>query len=204
MSVYVHMTTKRFGWKGQKRKKYKMVNAWYMDSSDEDKRNEHHLSPPEYVTLEKLRADTGVLYWKLDEKNFEPELEKIKSSRGYTYSDVIQVSPEKLPNYDEKLKNFYEEHIHTDEEIRFVLEGSGYFDIRDKKDKWIRIEVTAGDLLILPAGIYHRFTLDTKNYIKAMRLFVGVPVWTPHNRPADDMDARKEYVRKQEEGFTEE
>lgn len=160
-----------------------MVRAWYMDDSDSDQRLEHQLDPPEFVSLDKLK-ELGVLYWTFDPTSYDtdPEYDKLKKERGYSYQDLIVCSPDKLDNYEAKIKSFFDEHIHTDEEIRFVLDGSGYFDVRDLNDKWIRIEVSRGDMIVLPAGMYHRFTLDSNNYIKALRLFVGEPVWTPYSR----------------------
>lgn len=138
----------------------------------------------------------GSLYWLLNPKDCEndEELQKIRESRGYNHMDLLDLCPEKVENYEEKLRNFFTEHIHADEEIRYCLEGSGYFDVRDKEDRWIRIWIKEGDLIVLPAGIYHRFTLDTGDYVKLMRLFVGEPVWTAHNRPQEDHPARQEYI----------
>jgi 1,2-dihydroxy-3-keto-5-methylthiopentene dioxygenase len=179
------------------------MDAWYMDSLDEDQRKPHRLVPNQPCSPRELAA-LGVLYWKLDEGIFEagdPRLEAIKKCRGYSYSDMIEVSPDTLPGYEEKIKCFYEEHIHSDEEIRYVLSGSGYFDIRSKDNRWVRMWTKPGDLIVLPAGSYHRFTLDESNYIKALRLFVGEPVWTPINRgiDADGHPARVQYLRKLQE-----
>ncbi|XP_022955419.1 1,2-dihydroxy-3-keto-5-methylthiopentene dioxygenase 2-like [Cucurbita moschata] len=173
-----------------------VIQAWYMDDTEEDQRLPHHLEPKQYLSLQQL-DELGVLSWRLDADIYETdeELMKIRRDRNYSYMDFCEVCPEKLPNYEEKIKSFYEEHLHTDEEIRYCVSGSGYFDVRDLNDKWIRVWVKKGAMIVLPAGIYHRFTLDSDNYIKAMRLFVGDPVWTPHNRPNDHLPARKEYLK---------
>ncbi|CAD5319567.1 unnamed protein product [Arabidopsis thaliana] len=148
-----------------------VIQAWYLDNKEEDQKLPHHKDPKEFVSLDKL-AELGVLCWRLDADNYETdeELKRIRESRGYSYMDLCEVCPEKLPNYEEKVKMFFEEHLHIDEEIRYCLAGSGYFDVRDLNDIWIRVW--------------------------AMRLFVGGPVWTAYNRPHDHLPARKAYMKK--------
>lgn len=166
-----------------------MVNAWYMDESDADQRLPHQSEPPEPVSLKQLE-ELGVSYWYFNPSTYQddPNYHELKKERGYSYQDQIEVSPSRLDNYEAKIKAFYDEHIHTDEEIRYILDGTGYFDVRDLDDRWVRIEMTKGDMIVLPAGIYHRFTLDSNNYVKALRLFVGEPVWTPYSRSTLDKD----------------
>ena len=115
--------------------------------------------------------------------------------------------------------------------MRLVLDGSGYFDVRDINDDWIRIEVLPGNLIIMPIGIYHRFTLDTKVnlsdvslltkinkslillslifqcYVKAKMYYVDLASWKAHNRTigssglSDQLDCRKDYLKQAQNGF---
>lgn len=44
---------------------------------------------------------------------------------SFPQQEVIEISKDKLPGYEDKIKMFYEEHIHSDEEIRYILGGTG-------------------------------------------------------------------------------
>mmetsp|Transcript_16170 Transcript_16170/g.45056 ORF Transcript_16170/g.45056 Transcript_16170/m.45056 type:complete len:216 (-) Transcript_16170:97-744(-) len=171
--------------------------AWYMDEDTETDQREPHRQQPNKPCPPETLKEIGVLAWKLDPTNWEDDvkLKAIRKARGYDYHDVVNVAEGKLPEYEKKIQIFYEEHMHTDEEIRYVLGGSGYFDVRGKDDKWIRIAMGPGDMIVLPEGIYHRYTNDTTNYVQAMRLFAGEPVWTAHNRPQEDNASRQKYVK---------
>eukprot|EP01018_Ginkgo_biloba_P028455 Gb_28543 [translate_table: standard] len=85
----------------------------------------------------------------------------------------------------------YERESHAEEEIRFVLGGGGYFDVCNYDKKWIQLCVKKGYMILLTAGMYHHFTLNTNNSIKSMRLFLGLPSCTQHHRLVDHMEAKK-------------
>lgn len=184
--------------------------AWYMTEGEiDDQKKENRADPNRKVNAAAMRS-LGICYWKMDADAYDyplkavpwdpkdavdARLKAIRDDRGFSYADIISIHRDHLPGFDDKIKAFFEEHIHDAEEIRYILDGSGFFDVRDPEDKWIRVHIKKGDLMTLPEGIYHRFTCDEKDYIKAMRLFIGQPVWTPFNRPQEDHPSRKTYVK---------
>lgn len=179
------------------------LDAWLMDASTADQRLPHRRAPSVRVSPPELAA-LGVLHWFLppQETASHARLAAIRSARGYSFDEMVTISRDTLPDYEAKLAAFFAEHIHADEEVRYILEGSGYFDVRsegvlgEKESVWVRVATQTGDLIVLPAGCYHRFTLDEGNYVKAVRLFVGPPVWTPIGKTdgAEDHAARVAYL----------
>jgi len=92
------------------------------------------------------------------------DLEALAARRGYKNRDEVTVSPDAMGAvYEDKVRMFFNEHMHEDEEIRYIVDGSGFFDVRDQADQWVRIWLEKDDLIVLPAGVYHRFTTDEKN-----------------------------------------
>ncbi|KAI0067516.1 1,2-dihydroxy-3-keto-5-methylthiopentene dioxygenase [Artomyces pyxidatus] len=160
------------------------MRAYYFDNVPGDQRLPHDSQRP--VSEETLKG-LGILHWRIPidtPGGWEPVIDDVARERGYKNRDTINVSKEGLGDlYEAKLKIFFEEHMHEDEEIRYILSGAGFFDIREHpSDEWIRVNILAGDLLVVPAGVYHRFTLDESNKIQALRLFKEEPKWTPHVR----------------------
>uniref|UniRef100_F1LFJ3 Acireductone dioxygenase n=1 Tax=Ascaris suum TaxID=6253 RepID=F1LFJ3_ASCSU len=124
-------------------------------------------------------------------------IDKMCDERGYKYRDELIISREKMPNYDEEIKKYFEEHMHIDEEVRYILDGSCYFDVRNREDKWVRIAVEPGDAIILPPGIFHRFTPDHRDYIQMLRLFKEQQEWLGYNRNemAKVTSVREQYLK---------
>lgn len=91
-------------------------------------------------------AKLGVLYYNISN---ESDVDKLANERSYKNRDLITVSPEKMGDiYEEKVKSFFNEHLHEDEEIRYIRDGSGFFDVRSEDDEWVRIFLVKDDLIV--------------------------------------------------------
>ena len=110
---------------------------------------------------------------------YSSEIDRLKQSGGYVTADVINVNAQ-TPNLDAMLAKFSREHWHDEDEVRFIIHGSGVFHIHPKNAPVLAIEVGAGDLIRVPRGTLHWFDLCSDRQIRAIRLFQDPGGWTPH------------------------
>jgi 1,2-dihydroxy-3-keto-5-methylthiopentene dioxygenase len=106
------------------------------------------------------------------------EIDRLKARGGYVTADVIDVKRD-TPGLDAMLARFSREHWHDEDEVRFILEGTGVFHVHPRSGPVFAIEVEAGDLIRVPRGTWHWFDLCADRRIRAIRLFQDAAGWTP-------------------------
>ena len=143
------------------------------------------------ITAQELNAQ-GVTYeqFETDETKYKGPLEALMKERGYVTMDQVKMFAD-MPNFQALCDKFVGEHLHTDDEVRFLLAGSGVFEIRSQDDRWIKVIVEPSDFILVPANRFHRFYLTDEKKIHCVRLFKDQSGWTPLYRKDLETTAAK-------------
>lgn len=113
-------------------------------------------------------------------KAYAPALQPYMAAHGYRTADVVSIH-ENTPGLDEIRAKFLKEHTHTEDEVRFFVEGQGYFWFNlGEPEPVFCVRCVAGDLLSVPAHYRHWFDLGPSPLVKTIRIFTDASGWTPH------------------------
>jgi 1,2-dihydroxy-3-keto-5-methylthiopentene dioxygenase len=109
---------------------------------------------------------------------YDAPIQRLMREGEYVTADVINITPE-IPNLDQMLAKFDKEHWHDEDEVRFIVGGSGLFHISPQDGPVFSVEVVDGDMINVPEGTLHWFHLCQEKAIRAIRLFKSKAGWTP-------------------------
>ena len=111
-------------------------------------------------------------------KSVDNRFEELKRDKGYATRDMVVIH-EAIPGLADMLAKFDKIHLHTDDEVRYILAGRGYFGFVEPDGKQFLLEVSAGDYINVPANAEHWFEMKDSKRIKAVRYFIDTKGWTP-------------------------
>ncbi|AKP28126.1 Acireductone dioxygenase [Leptospira interrogans serovar Manilae] len=111
-------------------------------------------------------------------KKLDDRFETLKVKEGYQSRDLIVLHPN-VSGLNEMLAKFDKVHYHTDEEVRYIVDGSGVFGFAFKDEKFL-VHVYKDDFISVPRNTNHWFYLDDKKRIKAVRYFQDMSGWVPN------------------------
>ncbi len=118
---------------------------------------------------------------------YEHALKPYMQSNGYLVADVININSS-TPNYEAVRAKFLSEHTHTEDEVRFFVDGQGlfWFNLEDGKTPIFNVLCQAGDLISVPANTKHWFDAgETNPFVKTIRVFIDTSGWVPHYTGSD-------------------
>lgn len=111
---------------------------------------------------------------------YKQDLEPFMKNGGYQTADVISIN--KLTgNYEAVRAKFLAEHTHSEDEIRFFVDGQGLFWFNLGDQPVFNVLCEKGDLISVPHGTKHWFDAGEKDpFVKAIRIFIDMSGWVPH------------------------
>ena len=104
-----------------------------------------------------------------------PKRFKSKQDSGFQSADVIQLHPNHEMR-EELRRKFLDEHIHSDDEIRFFVDGCGLFYMHFEEEV-ISVMCKRGDLIGVPAQTKHWFDMGPEPAFTCIRLFTSPDGW---------------------------
>lgn len=108
---------------------------------------------------------------------YEHELGPYMRKHGYQSADVINVHKD-TPNIEGIRAKFLSEHTHSEDEVRFFVDGEGqfFFHLQERKEVF-KLLCEKGDFISVPKGYPHWFDLAPKYHVKAIRVFQTQAGW---------------------------
>lgn len=106
---------------------------------------------------------------------YSDSIDRLKQQYGFQSVDVISLKPDH-PEKAVLRRKFLSEHIHTDFEVRFFIEGRGLFYLH-VADKVYAVLCEQGDLISVPANVPHWFDMGENPQFKCIRLFTTPEGW---------------------------
>jgi len=111
---------------------------------------------------------------------YDQWLKPFMKKNGYQTADVIRVTPH-TPNLPAIRGKFLREHTHSEDEVRFFVDGQGVFWFHKERieDEVFALCCEQGDLISVPADTKHWFDLGDHPHVCAIRIFTNQAGWVP-------------------------
>lgn len=130
------------------------------------------------VRFERWRADADIAAGATPDAviaAYRSSVDRLISECGYQSIDVIRLE-RGTPNAEAMRKKFLSEHQHSEDEVRFFVEGRGAFYLH-ANGRVFQAVCTKGDLISVPAGTKHWFDMGPDPEFTAIRLFINPDGW---------------------------